>query len=197
MKPTLFIPLALTFILGTVLLSVNLRGVHDQYHRPWTNATKSSFHSYRSYRWIRGWPVTCKVQFSAIPSKTFRNQVCSVRLTTPLGFSGHWFVDNTVATFVHGAALVVNSLCGVVISTCAFVALRAICEERQWTIRFSIRSVLLITATVAIGFAIRGDVALATEAFRFWDDLYEIQRSIALLALNLGFLVSILWTAQN
>lgn len=152
-----------------------------------------SYESYHSYRWIRGWPLACNIQFGATPGAPLLQQLCKVRLAAPLGSSGDWVVDKNLATWVHGAVLAINLLVGLVITACVFVALRALCEKRQWTIRFSVRFALLVPAIAAISFAVRTDIALVTDAFAFWDDLYEFKRLIALLALNLGFVVSIVW----
>jgi hypothetical protein len=193
MKSTSVVPLVVAVLLMMAFVSVNRRGFRDQYVRPWVNSAAAPTQTYYPHRRIRNWPITCDVSWIPSPSNQFQSQTCVVRLATPFGFSSRWVVEKTAVTFVHGSALAINLLTGVIIVVGVFLGLRALCEKRQWTIRFSIRSGLLVTAIVAVGFALRDDVALLTGAFAFWDDLYEIGRSVTLVALSLGFVVSVLW----
>jgi hypothetical protein len=122
-----------------------------------------------------------------------QTQTCVVRLTAPLGFTRRWAVVKTWVAFLHGIALTLNLVAGAMVVVGVFLGLRAWCEMHPWKIRFSIRFVLLTTSIIAVGFALRDDVALVTDAFAFWDDLYEIRRFTTLLALDVGFGRVILW----
>ncbi len=192
-------PTAIASVFACMFFCLNCRSVYDQFIHPWSNTTNAKFVDYRDNHCIRGWPISCRVGFSSTPGNTINEQVCTLKLNSPIGLLGEWVTDSTTTTLLHGGLLTCNLFIGLILTAWFFSAVRSSAMKNFKRPQFSVQFLLLMMTCTAFCILIReedGFIQIRNygdlHRFHAWSNgIFGIVNFVATVVIDVALIMSV------
>ena len=195
MKQSIGYPIVVALIVIVAFSNANAYVWRLQIHRPWQNFSSVSADTLWQDHSMRGWPISVDLSSEFIADGS-RSVVHNARFSAPLELATIWARDASDITRLNGVALAINLVVCILVVMGCFFAASAICRKTELTLRFSLRSLLVVTAICSVVFAIHEDILVIQSLFNAVNSLPDTQAILsfgALGAIYTALCVAFVW----